>query len=108
MQLEGNLSIFIDLGSSFWGISGPKNLMFNIKIDHNFCRHRNSIQVMYFQINEPPSLHYMQSHLLKLNFATFADPPHLCLNCWHTNTRISGLKKEERQKKHYELNRTKK
>ena len=27
------------------------NRMFNIKSSHDFCRHRNSIQVIYFQIN---------------------------------------------------------
>ena len=32
-------------------ISGPMNRMFDIKSGHDFCRYRNSIQVIYFQIN---------------------------------------------------------
>ena len=32
-------------------ISGPKNRVFDIKSGHDFCRYRNSIQVIYFQIN---------------------------------------------------------
>ena len=32
-------------------ICGPKNRVFDIKSDHDFCRYRNSIQVIYFQIN---------------------------------------------------------
>ena len=34
-------------------ISGPKNRVCEIKSGHDFCRYRNSIQVIYFQINEP-------------------------------------------------------
>ena len=33
-------------------ISGPMNRMFDIKSGHDFCRYRNSIQVIYFQIND--------------------------------------------------------
>ena len=33
-------------------ISGSMNRVFDIKSSHDFCRHRNSIQVIYFQINE--------------------------------------------------------
>ena len=32
-------------------ISGPMNRVFDIKSGHDFCRYRNSIQVIYFQIN---------------------------------------------------------
>ena len=32
-------------------ISGPKNRVFDIKSGHDFCRYRNSIQVIYFQIS---------------------------------------------------------
>ena len=32
-------------------ICGPKNRVFDIKSGHDFCRYRNSIQVIYFQIN---------------------------------------------------------
>ena len=32
-------------------ICGPKNRVFDIKNGHDFCRYRNSIQVIYFQIN---------------------------------------------------------
>ena len=32
-------------------ISGPTNQVFDIKSGHDFCRYRNSIQVIYFQIN---------------------------------------------------------
>ena len=32
-------------------ISGPKNRVCEIKSGHDFCRYRNSIQVIYFQIN---------------------------------------------------------
>ena len=32
-------------------ICGPKNRVFDIKSGHGFCRYRNSIQVIYFQIN---------------------------------------------------------
>ena len=46
------LSIFTDLGSSLGIISGPMNQVFDIKSDHDFCRYRNSIQVIYFQIND--------------------------------------------------------
>ena len=45
------LSIFTDLGSSFKTISGPMNRVFDIKSGHDFCRYRNSIQVICFQIN---------------------------------------------------------
>ena len=31
--------------------SGPMNRVFDIKSGHDFCRYRNSIQVIYFQIN---------------------------------------------------------
>ena len=31
--------------------SGPKNRVFDIKSGHDFCRYRNSIQVIYFQIS---------------------------------------------------------
>ena len=34
-------------------ISGSMNRVFDIKSSHDFCRYRNSIQVIYFQINEP-------------------------------------------------------
>ena len=33
-------------------ICGPKNRVFGIKSGHDFCRCRNSIQVIYFQIND--------------------------------------------------------
>ena len=33
-------------------ISGPKNRVFDIKSGHDFCRYRNSIQLIYFQISE--------------------------------------------------------
>ena len=33
-------------------ISGPMNRVFDIKSGHDFCRYRNSIQVIYFQIND--------------------------------------------------------
>ena len=33
-------------------ISGPMNRVFDIKSGHDFCRYRNSIQVICFQINE--------------------------------------------------------
>ena len=33
-------------------ISGPKNRVCEIKSGHDFCRYRNSIQVIYFQIND--------------------------------------------------------
>ena len=32
-------------------ISGPMNSVFDIKSGHDFCRYRNSIEVIYFQIN---------------------------------------------------------
>ena len=32
-------------------ISGPMNWVFDIKSGHDFCRYRNSIEVIYFQIN---------------------------------------------------------
>ena len=32
-------------------ICGPKNQVFDIKSGHDFCRYRNSIQVIYFQIS---------------------------------------------------------
>ena len=32
-------------------VSGPMNRVFDIKSGHDFCRYRNSIQVIYFQIN---------------------------------------------------------
>ena len=32
-------------------ICGPKNRVFDIKSGHDFCRYRNSIQVIYFQIS---------------------------------------------------------
>ena len=32
-------------------ISGPMNRVFDIKSGHDFCRYRNSIQVICFQIN---------------------------------------------------------
>ena len=32
-------------------ISGPKDRVFDIKSGHDFCRYRNSIQVIYFQIS---------------------------------------------------------
>ena len=32
-------------------ICGPKNRVFDIKSGHDFCRYRNSIQVICFQIN---------------------------------------------------------
>ena len=32
-------------------ISGPMNRVFDIESGHDFCRHTNSIQVIYFQIN---------------------------------------------------------
>ena len=36
-------------------ICGPKNRVFDIKSGHDFCRYRNSIQVIYFQINDSSS-----------------------------------------------------
>ena len=33
-------------------ICGPQNRVFDIKSGHDFCRYRNSIQVIYFQIND--------------------------------------------------------
>ena len=33
-------------------ISGPMNRVFDFKSGHDFCWYRNSIQVIYFQINE--------------------------------------------------------
>ena len=33
-------------------ICGPENRVFDIKSGHDFCRYRNSIQVIYFQIND--------------------------------------------------------
>ena len=32
-------------------ICGPKNRVLDIKSGHDFCRYRNSVQVIYFQIN---------------------------------------------------------
>ena len=32
-------------------ISGPMNRVYDIKSGHDFCTYRNSIQVIYFQIN---------------------------------------------------------
>ena len=55
------LSIFTDLGSSFGIISGPMNRMFD-KSGHNFCRYRNSIQIIYFQINGIYIHEYMNIH----------------------------------------------
>ena len=46
------LSIFTDLGSSFGTISGFMNWVFDVKCGLDFCRYRNSIQVIYFQISE--------------------------------------------------------
>ena len=46
------LSIFTDMVSSLWIISGPMNRVFDIKSDHDFSMYRNSIQVIYFQIND--------------------------------------------------------
>ena len=34
-------------------ISGHMNRVFDIKSGHDFCRHRNSIQVIYFHFNVP-------------------------------------------------------
>ena len=45
------LSIFTNLGSSFGIIRGLMNRVFDIKSGHDFCRYRNSIPVIYFQIN---------------------------------------------------------
>ena len=38
-------------------ISGPMNRVFDMKSGHDFCRYRNSIQVIYFQINGCKMLH---------------------------------------------------
>ena len=45
------LSVFTGLGSSVGIISGPMNRVLDMKTGHDFCRYRNSIQVIYFQIN---------------------------------------------------------
>ena len=44
-------------------ISGPMNRVFHIKSGHDFSRYRNSIQVIYFQINGPirKFMHPLQS-----------------------------------------------
>ena len=37
-------------------IHGPKNQVCDIISDHNFCRYRNSIQVIHFQVNDSNAL----------------------------------------------------
>ena len=49
------LSIFTDLGLSFGTMSGTKNRLFDIKSSHDFCRYKNTIQIIYFHINAPAS-----------------------------------------------------
>ena len=62
--------------------SGPMNRVFNIKSGHDFCRYRNSIQVIYFQINDCRSyvLRFLSilSYLLDNNVL-------LCLNITEMN-----------------------
>ena len=45
-------------------IYGPMNRVFDIKSGHDFCRYRNSIQVIYFQINGPNTPHIDRSSLV--------------------------------------------
>ena len=56
-------------------ISGPKNRVCEIKSGHDFCRYRNSIQVIYFQINDlvefsaflrprPAYIHTLRNHIV--------------------------------------------
>ena len=47
-------------------ICGPMNRVFDINSGHDFFRHRNSIQVIYFQINGFTKLHKVcENHELR-------------------------------------------
>ena len=45
-------------------ISGPMNRMLDIKSGHDFCRYRNSIQVIYFQINRNSTAQFLTTDRL--------------------------------------------
>ena len=56
-------------------ISGPMNRVFDNKSGHDFCRYRNSIQVIYFQINVNNG--YIYRYVTRTNVPFFDPSPNL-------------------------------